>query len=71
MEEKSKASPWWIGTVVSAFLSVLCFFQINSYWGDTHNFNGIFGFLGLGILFALLTIWFLYKANKTFTGRGG
>lgn len=64
-------NPWYIAMVVAAFVSMISFFNINSYWADQHHFNGIAGWLGIGILFALLAIFFLYKANKTSTGKAG
>ena len=27
--------------------SIIKLFQINSYWADKHNFNGLFGWLGI------------------------
>lgn len=56
-------SKWWISTVVFAFASVISFFQINSYWADQHNFNGIFGWLGIGIVTGLIAIYSLYKTG--------
>ena len=44
-----------------AFVSVISFFQIDSYWADKHHFNGIFGWLGLGILFGAIAILTLIK----------
>lgn len=38
---------------VLAFISIISFFQINSYWADHHHFNGVFGWLGIGIVFAI------------------
>lgn len=64
-------NPWWGWCVITAFISVISFFQINSYWADKHNFNGIFGWLGIGILFGVLAVFFLIKAKATSTGRGG
>lgn len=44
--------------------SVISFFQINSYWADKHNFNGVFGWLGIGIILGLGCIYTLYKVSK-------
>jgi hypothetical protein len=60
----NKGKWFWVAMVVFAFLSVISFFKINSYWGDQHHFNGIFGFLGTGIVFGVLAIYFLIKAYK-------
>lgn len=52
-----------------AFISIISFFQINSYWSDKHHFNGLFGWLGIGIVTGLLAIWQLYYVIKQ--GGGG
>lgn len=55
----------WFGImVVFAFASVISFFQINSWWADQHDFNGIFGWLGIGIVTGLVAVFSLYKVNK-------
>jgi hypothetical protein len=64
-------NPWFGGFVLSALASTVSFFQIDSYFADKHHLNGIFGFLGIGIVLALLAIWFIKKTNDTSTGRGG
>lgn len=55
---------WFAVMVVCAFISVISFFQINSYWADQHKFNGIFGWLGIGILFAIPAVFALSKVAK-------
>jgi len=55
---------WMTFTSVSAFASAISFFQIDSYWSDQNNFNGVFGWLGIGIVFGVLAIAGLYKAYK-------
>lgn len=55
---------WFALTVVFAFLSVISFFNINSYYGDTHHFNGVFGFLGLGIVLGGIATFGLSKVIK-------
>ena len=62
-------NPWWGLFVVFAFASVICFFQINSAFADAHKLNGVAKVLG--VLFAVVSIAGLYKASKTFTGKGG
>ena len=64
-------NPWYGGLVISGLLSIISFFQINSYWADKHNFNGIIGWLGIGIVLGLAAIFFLYKSVTTSTGKGG
>ena len=55
---------WFIFMTVFAFASVISFFQIDSYWADEHNFNGIDGWLGIGLATGLLAIFGLYKASQ-------
>jgi hypothetical protein len=38
-----------------AFLSVMCFFQINSAWADENNFNT--GWKVAGVVIGVLAIW--------------
>jgi hypothetical protein len=47
-----------------AFLAMIMFFNINSTFGDAHNFNGLKGFLGLGILSTVSSLFFMYLAVK-------
>lgn len=61
----------FIACVIFAFLSVISFFQINSYWADKNHFNGLLGWTGLGIVFALAAIYWLYRTIKSSTGTGG
>lgn len=61
----------WFGLmVVFAFASVISFFQIDSAWADANKLNGVFGFLGLGILFGLVAIFCLSKVAGN-SGTGG
>lgn len=62
---------WFGGLVVFGFACIISFFQINSAWADEHNFNGIFGWLGLGFLFGLIAAFCLYKVAKYGGGTGG
>lgn len=55
---------WFIFMTVFAFASVISFFQIDSAWADAHDFNGLFGWLGIGILTGLTAIFGLYKTNQ-------
>jgi hypothetical protein len=64
-------NPWFTGMVITAFISFISFIQVNSAWADAHNFNGFFGWLGIGIVFGLTAIFCLYKVVKTSTGEGG
>ena len=68
---KNISNPWFTGMVITAFIAVISGFQINSYWADTHNFNGIFGWTGICIVFSIAAIFCLYKVTKTSTGQGG
>lgn len=64
--EKFWLNPWYGFMVIAAFISIISFFQINSAWADKHSFNG--KWLVIGIVFALVAIGCLYKANKTSGG---
>lgn len=48
---------------ISAILSAVSFFQINSYWADKHKFNN--GWLVIGIVLGVAAIFCLYKVNKS------
>jgi len=68
---KNLTRRWFGFMVVFAFASVISFFQINSYWADQNNFNGFFGFLGIGIVFGLAAVFCLMKVAKYGGGTGG
>lgn len=68
---KGPAVRWFTAMVVFAFISIISFFQIDSAWADAHKFNGIAGWLGIGIVFAIAAIYCLYKASTKATGHGG
>jgi amino acid transporter len=55
---------WFALMAVCGFASVISFFQINSYWADMNNFNGFFGWLGIGIVFGLAAIFCYTKVSK-------
>lgn len=57
--------------VIFAFASVISFFQINSYWADKNNFNGLVGWLGIGIVTGLVAVFCLAKVMKYGGGTGG
>jgi len=53
---------WYTLMVISAFGGMISFFQINSYFADTHKLNGLFTLLGVvGLLGAGFCY---YKASK-------
>lgn len=57
-----KAGIYWAIAVVAAFVSVISFFNINSYWADTHGTNWLMwigGFAG-----AIGTYWGLRNVAK-------
>jgi len=63
---------WFAAMSVFAFASIISFFQINSWWADQNKFNGLIGWLGLGIVFGLIAIYFLTKVIKSSNkGDGG
>lgn len=57
-------SQWFMFMTVFAFASVISFFQINSYWADQNDFNGLKGWLGIGIVTGLVATFGLYKASQ-------
>jgi len=59
---------WHVLMGVCAFIAMISFFQINSYWADKHHFNGIFGWLGIGIVFTILALFCLKKVAKAGSG---
>ena len=69
--KKRLMNPWFTGMVILAFLGVGSLMQIDSYWADQHHFNGIFGWLGIGIVAILGALFCLKKVSDTSTGTGG
>mgnify|MGYP006871748428 CR=1 FL=1 len=65
------AKLWHVLMGVCAFIAAISFFQINSWWADQHHFNGVKGWLGIGIVFSLLAIGCLYKVVTNSDGGGG
>lgn len=65
----SRQNGWFTLTVIAAFIGMVSFFQINSYFADKHKVNGLFTVMG--IVFTLAAIFCIWKANKTSTGTGG
>lgn len=62
MKKTSTAKKWFIIAAILAFGSVISFFQINSYWADTHNFNTAWKVIGT--VLGLATLYSLYKVSK-------
>lgn len=60
---------WFAAMTVCAFISVISFFQINSFWADNNNFNGLKGWLGIGIVFGLVAVFCLNKVAKAGSGK--
>jgi hypothetical protein len=68
MDPNKKADIFWAACVVSAFTSIISFFQINSYGADKNNTNGLF--LVMGIVFFVAAVYSLYKVSQnTNTGK--
>jgi hypothetical protein len=55
---------WFIVMTIFAFISVISFFQIDSAWADENNFNGIDGWLGIGLISAAIAIFAGFEAKK-------
>lgn len=55
---------WFKFMTVFAFASVISFFQINSYWADQNDFNGLFGWLGIGLVTGVVAAFGLYKVSQ-------
>ncbi len=53
---------WFAVMTIAAFLSVISFFQINSYWSDQHNFNS--GWTIIGVVFGLSAIFGLWQVTR-------
>lgn len=54
---------WYLLAVVFAFASFISFVNIDSSWADDHSFNGLVGFLGIGIVSGLFAMYSLFKAK--------
>jgi putative effector of murein hydrolase len=62
-------NPWYIVSVVTAFIAMISYFQIGSYRADK---NGLNWFWTLnGIVFTVVAIYFMYKALKNSGGNTG
>lgn len=55
-------SRWFAVTSVLAFMAVISFFQVNSYWADKHHFNT--WWIIIGILTGLAAIFCFSKVIK-------
>ncbi len=62
-------NPYYGFMVVAAFASIISFFQVNSAFADKHHINWLW--IVLGVVFALVFVYFGWKANKTSSGQGG
>lgn len=68
---KTFMNPWFFAFVVFGIGSFLSFAQINTVWADKNHFNGLFGWLGIGIVTLIIAIACLIISAKTSTGKGG
>lgn len=64
-----RAHYWMVLTAIFAIGSFISFAQIDSYWADKHHFNGLAGWLGIGIVTGAAACFFLWKTAVT--GGGG
>jgi len=62
--KKLSTKVWFWITVALAFASAISFMQIDSAWSDAHNFNGFFGWIGIGVATGLAAIYSLYNVTK-------
>ena len=69
--QKNLTRRWFWVTAIFAFGSVISFFQINSYKADKNNMNGLFGWLGIGIVLGLVAIYFLITKVMKYGDGGG
>jgi len=65
----SVTKKWFAAMVITAFLSMISFFQINSYSADKNNLNTFW--LIAGIIFALVAVFSLWKVTKNAGGNTG
>lgn len=59
------AKHWIRFAAAFGFASFISFCQIDGAWADAHHFNGLFGWLGIGIITGLAAIYGGYKMTKT------
>lgn len=57
--KKWTAWQWFMVVAVFAFGSIISAFQVNSAWSDAHNFNGLFGWIGVSIVLGLIALYLL------------
>lgn len=58
----SKAKKLFLAMVVTAFIAIISYFQINGYYWDSRGLNSVP--LITGIVFTLIAIYFLYRVSK-------
>lgn len=61
----SVKTKFYIGAIL-AFISVISFFNISSFWADTHNTNGLL--TGVGIAFGIAAIGFIVSGISSSKG---
>lgn len=64
-----KTSQWFGVMVGCAFAAAISYFQIGSAWADAHKFNGLLGWLGIGIVFSVGALYSLYKVSGANPGK--
>ena len=62
---KKNTNQWFMVMTVLTFMSIISFFQIQGAWSSDHNFNGLFGWLGIGIVTGLGAIGALIMTSKS------
>lgn len=60
----SQSTKWLVITTAFAAISFVSFANINSVYADNHNLNGLFGYLGVGVVSGILAVLSLWKTFK-------
>lgn len=58
MKNWTRQDKYWAATVVLAFVGIISFFQVNSYFADKNNINWLFKVIGtVGVVGALYCVY--------------
>lgn len=64
-------NPWFLVSVVCAFISVISAFNVNSAWADKKQPQRNTLLTVLCVIFGIAAAVFMYIVSKTSTGQGG